>query len=92
VLAIFILISGGLAILRTPKDIFPNINIPVVAVVWTYTGMEPTDITDHVTSVYERVLTTTADQLIVNPSDSLNDGMKVHVVDSNQNSGSIAEN
>jgi multidrug efflux pump subunit AcrB len=58
VLAIFILLSGGLAILRTPKDIFPSIKIPVVAVVWIYTGMEPTEITGHITSVYERVLTT----------------------------------
>jgi multidrug efflux pump subunit AcrB len=63
VLAIFILISGGLAILRTPKDIFPSINIPVIAVVWTYTGMEPSEITGHVTSVYERVLTTTVNNI-----------------------------
>ena len=38
VLAIFILLSGGLAILRTPKDIFPSINIPVVAVVMLRTS------------------------------------------------------
>jgi multidrug efflux pump subunit AcrB len=63
VLAIFILISGGLAILRTPKDIFPSINIPVVAVVWTYTGMEPSEVTGHITSVYERVLTTTVNNI-----------------------------
>jgi multidrug efflux pump subunit AcrB len=63
VLAIFILISGGLAILRTPKDIFPSINIPVVAVVWTYTGMEPSEVTSHITSVYERVLTTTVNNI-----------------------------
>ncbi|HXM01825.1 MAG TPA: efflux RND transporter permease subunit [Chthoniobacterales bacterium] len=63
VLAIFILISGELAILRTPKDIFPSINIPVVAVVWTYTGMEPSEVTGHITSVYERVLTTTVNNI-----------------------------
>src|ERR1700757_3731628 len=63
VLAIFILLSGGLAILKTPKDIFPSINIPVVAVVWTYTGMEPEQITGHITSVYERVLTTTVNNI-----------------------------
>jgi len=63
VLAIFILLSGGLAILKTPKDIFPSINIPVVAVVWTYTGMEPTEVTNHITSVYERVLTTTVNNI-----------------------------
>jgi len=71
VLAIFILISGGLAILRTPKDIFPSINIPVIAVVWTYTGMEPTEITGHVTSVYERVLTTTVNNIEHIESESL---------------------
>src|SRR5258708_19928832 len=71
VLAIFILISGGLAILRTPKDIFPSINIPVIAVVWTYTGMEPTEIAGHVTSVYERVLTTTVNNIEHIESESL---------------------
>src|SRR6202022_3778387 len=71
VLAIFILISGGLAILRTPKDIFPSINIPVIAVVWTYTGMEPTEIIGHVTSVYERVLTTTVNNIEHIESESL---------------------
>jgi hypothetical protein len=63
VLAIFILLSGGLAVLKTPKDIFPSINIPVVAVVWTYTGMEPTEVTNHITSVYERVLTATVNNI-----------------------------
>jgi len=39
VLAIFILIAGVLSILRTPKDIFPDINIPVCAAIWNFTGM-----------------------------------------------------
>ena len=39
VLAIFILIGGVLAILRTPKDIFPSINIPVISVIWNYAGL-----------------------------------------------------
>ena len=38
VLAILILILGALAIVRTPTDIFPNINIPVVSIIWTYNG------------------------------------------------------
>jgi len=63
VLAIFILLSGALAILRTPKDIFPSINIPVISVVWTYTGMVPVDVANHLTSVYERVLTTTVNNI-----------------------------
>jgi hydrophobe/amphiphile efflux-1 (HAE1) family protein len=63
VLAIFILLAGVLSILRSPKDIFPSINIPVISVIWTYTGMEPTDVTDHLTTPYERVLTTTVDNI-----------------------------
>ena len=63
VLAIFILISGFLAILRTPKDIFPSINIPVVSVIWTFSGMQPSEIENHITSVYERTLTTTVDNI-----------------------------
>ncbi len=41
VLALFILIVGPLAALRTPTDIFPNIGIPVISVVWTYNGLSP---------------------------------------------------
>ena len=37
-MAIVIMIMGGLSIIRTPKDIFPNINIPVVSVLWNYYG------------------------------------------------------
>jgi multidrug efflux pump subunit AcrB len=71
VLAIFILIAGVLSILRSPKDIFPSINIPVISVIWTYTGMEPTDVTDHLTTPYERVLTTTVDNIEHIESESL---------------------
>jgi multidrug efflux pump subunit AcrB len=63
VLAIFILIAGVLSILRTPKDIFPSINIPVISVIWTYTGMSASDVADHLTTPYERVLTTTVDNI-----------------------------
>src|SRR6201997_744460 len=63
VLAIFILIAGVLSILRNPKDIFPPINIPVISVIWTYTGMAPRDIADHLTTPYERALTTTVDNI-----------------------------
>ena len=41
VAAIAIMLLGGLSILRTPKDIFPNINIPVVSVLWSYYGLSP---------------------------------------------------
>jgi multidrug efflux pump subunit AcrB len=63
VLAIFILISGVLCILRTPKDIFPNIDIPVVSVIFNYAGMSPDQVEAHITSPYERVLTTTVDDI-----------------------------
>ena len=59
VLAILILIFGGLAARRTPTDIFPNIRIPVVAVVWTYNGLTPEDMSGRVIYYYERSLTTT---------------------------------
>ncbi len=59
VLAILILIFGGLAARRTPTDIFPNIRIPVVAVVWTYNGLTPEDMSGRVVYYYERSLTTT---------------------------------
>ncbi|WP_454616637.1 efflux RND transporter permease subunit [Bradyrhizobium cenepequi] len=57
VLAILIAISGSLAALRTPTDIFPSINIPVVSVVWTYSGLLPKDMSDRVIYYYERNLT-----------------------------------
>jgi CzcA family heavy metal efflux pump len=56
VLALFIAIFGSLAALRTPIDIFPNINIPVVSVVWTYTGLLPNDMSGRVIYYYERTL------------------------------------
>jgi multidrug efflux pump subunit AcrB len=59
VLAILILIFGGRAAVRTPTDIFPNIGIPVVAVVWTYGGLTPEDMSGRVVYYYERSLTTT---------------------------------
>src|SRR6202008_1456830 len=59
VLAILILIMGALAIVRTPTDIFPNINIPVVSIIWTYNGLVPEDMADRIVSITERALTTT---------------------------------
>ncbi len=63
VLALLILILSPLAILATPADIFPNINIPVIAVGWTYTGLNPEEIEGRITTVYERVLTTLVDNI-----------------------------
>jgi multidrug efflux pump subunit AcrB len=63
VLALLILILSPVMILRTPTDIFPNINIPVVAVAWQYTGMNPEELEGRLTSVYERVLTALVDNV-----------------------------
>src|SRR5271156_2814584 len=63
VLALLILILSPVIIFRTPTDIFPNINIPVVAVAWTYTGLNPEETEGRITTVYERVLTTTVDNI-----------------------------
>jgi multidrug efflux pump subunit AcrB len=63
VLALMILIMSGVAITRTPTDIFPSIDIPVIAVDWTYTGLNPEEMEGRLTSVYERVLTTTVDDI-----------------------------
>src|SRR5260370_10098 len=72
VLAIFILIAGVLSILSTAKDIFPSINIPVISVIWNFTGMAPEEVEQHITSPYERVLTTTVDNIEHIESQSLN--------------------
>ncbi|MGC2503108.1 MAG: efflux RND transporter permease subunit, partial [Silvibacterium sp.] len=50
-------------ILRTPTDIFPNINIPVVSVGWTYTGMNPEELTGRLTTPYEKALTSLVDNI-----------------------------
>ena len=63
VLALLILIIGPLSAMRTPTDIFPDINIPVIAVVWQYTGLPPDQMEGRITSPYERVLTTTVNDV-----------------------------
>ena len=63
VLAILIVIMGALAIVRTPTDIFPNINIPVVSIIWSYNGLVPEDMADRIVSITERALTTTVDNI-----------------------------
>ena len=63
VLAIFICIIGPLAAVRTPTDVFPDIGIPVVAVVWQYTGLAPADMAGRVIYTYERSLSTTVNDI-----------------------------
>jgi multidrug efflux pump subunit AcrB len=59
VLAILILLYGAMAVFETPTDIFPPIKIPVVAVIWNYNGLMPSDMSGRVVYYYERALTTT---------------------------------
>jgi multidrug efflux pump subunit AcrB len=63
VLALLILLASPVVIMRTPTDIFPNINIPVVAVAWQFTGLNPEEMEGRFTTVYERVLTTVVDNI-----------------------------
>ena len=63
VLALLILIAAPVVILRTPTDIFPNINIPVISIAWQYTGLNPEELEGRLTSPYEKVLTTLVDNV-----------------------------
>ncbi len=63
VLALLLLIIGPLAAMRTPTDIFPEIRIPVIAVAWQYTGLPPDQMSGRITTLYERVLTTTVNDI-----------------------------
>ena len=63
VMAILVMIFGALAAFRTPTDIFPNIRIPVISVVWSYTGLSPDDMVGRIISPYERTLSTTVNDI-----------------------------
>ncbi len=72
VLAFLIAIFGSQSAVRTPTDIFPKINIPVVSVVWTYSGLLPQDMSDRVIYYYERQLTSQVNGIEHVESQSLN--------------------
>jgi len=63
VLAVLIFVLSPLMILRTPTDIFPNIDIPVIAVAWQYTGMNPEELEGRLTNTFERLLTIAVDNI-----------------------------
>src|SRR6476660_3030881 len=63
VLAVLLLLAGPLAILRTPTDIFPEIRIPIIAVVWQYTGLSPDEMSGRVMLQFQRSLTTTVNDI-----------------------------
>jgi multidrug efflux pump subunit AcrB len=63
VLAMLILLAGSLAAFRTPTDIFPDIRIPVISVVWSYAGLQPDDMAGRIVTYYERTLGTTVNDI-----------------------------
>src|ERR1700710_178732 len=63
VLSLLILILGTLTIIRTPTDVFPTINVPVVNVIWSYGGLAPEEMAERVTNSSERGMMTTVDNL-----------------------------
>ncbi len=63
VMAILVVIFGVLSAIRTPTDIFPNIRIPVISVVWGYTGLSPDDMAGRIIAPYERAVSTTVNDI-----------------------------
>ncbi|GAA3854095.1 efflux RND transporter permease subunit [[Pseudomonas] carboxydohydrogena] len=63
VLALLLMIAGPLAALRTPTDIFPDIGIPVIGVVWNYTGLPPDQMAGRIVTPFQRALTTTVNDI-----------------------------
>jgi multidrug efflux pump subunit AcrB len=71
VMALLILLATPLVLLKMSTDIFPEINIPVISIVWTYSGLSAQDIAQRITSVNERSLTTTVNDIEHIESESL---------------------
>jgi CzcA family heavy metal efflux pump len=63
VMALIIVLLTPIVILRTPVDIFPDINIPVISIIWNYTGMAPQEMADRIVSNSERGITTTVNDI-----------------------------
>jgi multidrug efflux pump subunit AcrB len=63
VLALLLTIAGPLAALRMPTDIFPDIGIPVIGVVWKYTGLPPDEMAGRIVTPFQRALTTTVNDI-----------------------------
>ncbi|HEX9110187.1 MAG TPA: efflux RND transporter permease subunit, partial [Terriglobales bacterium] len=72
VMALLIIILTPITILRTPVDIFPEINIPVVSVVWNFTGLAPGEMADRIVTNSERGFTVTVNDVEHMESQSLN--------------------
>jgi multidrug efflux pump subunit AcrB len=63
VAAILILLATPFVLLRMPTDIFPEIDIPVVSIIWSYNGLDATDMAQRIVTVSERSLTTTVNDI-----------------------------
>lgn len=63
VMAIMIVLATPLALMRTPVDVLPSIDIPVISVIWNYNGLSAKEMTNRITAVHERVLTTTVSNI-----------------------------
>jgi CzcA family heavy metal efflux pump len=63
VLALVLFLFAPVMLMRTPVDIFPSINVPVVSIIWTFSGLAPSEMGSRIASVYERALTTTVDNI-----------------------------
>jgi multidrug efflux pump subunit AcrB len=72
VLSLLLLLVSPVVLLRTPVDIFPAINIPVISVIWTYTGLAPSEMETRIVSIFGRSLTTTVNGIEHIESQSLN--------------------
>jgi len=72
VLSLLLFILGPVVILRTPVDIFPNIDIPVVSVIWQYAGFSPQQLSDRIVVPFDRGLTTTVNDIEHTESQTLN--------------------
>src|SRR6266704_2631579 len=72
VTALLILILSPLVVYHTPTDIFPNIDIPVISIIWNYTGLSPQEMANRITTVTERGLTTLVNDIEHIDSQSLN--------------------
>jgi multidrug efflux pump subunit AcrB len=72
VLSLVLLLISPVVLLRTPVDIFPGINIPVISVIWTYTGLVPSEMETRIVSIFERSLTTTVNNIEHMESQSYN--------------------
>jgi multidrug efflux pump subunit AcrB len=93
VLALLLFLMAPVMLLRTPVDIFPNIDIPVVSIIWTFTGLVPSEVASRITTIYERALTTTVANVEHIESQSLNgvSVIKVYLQPQANVDGAIAE-